>query len=84
MRGIATDTSDKDIVATIMRLARTFGSTTLAEGVETAAQLQTLIEIGCDAASGYYLGRSTPSHDFIATHYTSSHDDDRSTPHRSV
>ena len=57
-----------------------YGSTTLAEGVETAEQLQALIDIGCDAASGYYLGRPTPADDFIATHYVATtHDVNHST-----
>ena len=32
----------------------------MAEGVETAEQLDALRALGCDAAQGYYLGRPAP------------------------
>ncbi|HUP75577.1 MAG TPA: EAL domain-containing protein [Acidimicrobiales bacterium] len=48
--------SVRAIVSTIVDLAQTLGSKTIAEGVETLDQLQILRDIGCDQASGYLLG----------------------------
>jgi EAL domain-containing protein (putative c-di-GMP-specific phosphodiesterase class I) len=45
------------IVAGILRLGRALGLLTIAEGVERAAQLDHLTELGCDYAQGYYIGR---------------------------
>jgi diguanylate cyclase (GGDEF)-like protein/PAS domain S-box-containing protein len=51
-------TEDKATLArAIVSLARTLGLRCVAEGVETAAQLEILTELGCDLAQGYYLSR---------------------------
>ncbi len=42
-------------------LSRSLGLTAIAEGVETAAQLETLSTIGCEEAQGYLLGRPQPA-----------------------
>jgi diguanylate cyclase (GGDEF)-like protein len=42
-----------EIVRTIIRLADNLGMRTIAEGVETRAQLDVLRELGCTAAQGY-------------------------------
>jgi EAL domain-containing protein (putative c-di-GMP-specific phosphodiesterase class I) len=38
--------------------------TTIAEGVETKAQLDMLNEIGCDDIQGYYISRPLPAEEF--------------------
>jgi EAL domain-containing protein (putative c-di-GMP-specific phosphodiesterase class I) len=48
-------------------LAHGLGMRAVAEGVESAAQLQTLKELGCDDAQGFLLGRPLPA-DAFATH----------------
>ena len=45
------------IVEIIIDLARKLGLNSVAEGVEDAAALQALIEMGCDMAQGYYISR---------------------------
>ena len=40
-------------VRAIIELASSFGMTTIAEGVETRAQLATVVELGCAEAQGY-------------------------------
>jgi diguanylate cyclase (GGDEF)-like protein len=52
---------DTRIVEAIVGLANTFGMKTVAEGVETAEQLQRVQDLGCDAAQGYLLGRPLPA-----------------------
>jgi diguanylate cyclase (GGDEF)-like protein len=49
------------LVSTVVSLARAFGMRTVAEGVETVEQLQTLRECGCDQAQGFLLARPTPA-----------------------
>jgi EAL domain-containing protein (putative c-di-GMP-specific phosphodiesterase class I) len=38
----------------------------VAEGVETAAQLSTLRDLGCDLAQGYYLARPAPASNILS------------------
>jgi EAL domain-containing protein (putative c-di-GMP-specific phosphodiesterase class I) len=45
------------IVEIIIDLARKLGLQSVAEGVEDAAALKTLIDMGCDMAQGYYISR---------------------------
>jgi diguanylate cyclase (GGDEF)-like protein len=51
------------LVSTIISLARAFNMHTVAEGVETAEQLQILRTIKCDQAQGYLFGRPMPASD---------------------
>jgi diguanylate cyclase (GGDEF)-like protein len=51
---------DQEIVRTIIALARTLNLTTVAEGVESEAQLQLVREMGCDEAQGYIIARPMP------------------------
>ena len=44
------------LLATIVTLVRDRGLRTVAEGVETEAQLERARELGCDRAQGYYIG----------------------------
>lgn len=53
-------TSDREIVASVIGLGKSLGLTTIAEGVENADQLRTLMQLGCDQAQGYFLGRPRP------------------------
>jgi EAL domain-containing protein (putative c-di-GMP-specific phosphodiesterase class I) len=55
------DREDEALVRTIVRLGRSLGMTTVAEGIETVGQLVTLRELGCDLAQGFYLSRPLPA-----------------------
>jgi diguanylate cyclase (GGDEF)-like protein len=57
----ADDTADATLIATIVAMARAMGMTTVAEGVETQAQLTHLIDLGCDKVQGYYFSRPVGS-----------------------
>jgi len=48
------------LVSTIIALARTFRLLTVAEGVETAGQFETLRKLGCEQSQGYLHGRPQP------------------------
>jgi len=45
-------------------LARKLGIAVIAEGVETEAQRQYLLDVGCDCAQGYLFGAPMPAEDY--------------------
>jgi diguanylate cyclase (GGDEF)-like protein len=57
---LGTSPRDEAIVATLVRMASELDLATIAEGVETTAQISSLIRVGCTFAQGYYLGRPSP------------------------
>jgi EAL domain-containing protein (putative c-di-GMP-specific phosphodiesterase class I) len=59
-------TATRPIVAISIQLARTLGLRVVAEGVEDAATLDALRDLGCDLAQGYYVSRPLPAADFAA------------------
>jgi len=50
------------VVHGMLGAAREVGARTLVEGVEDAAQLDAVRELGAELAQGYHLGRPTPAH----------------------
>jgi EAL domain-containing protein (putative c-di-GMP-specific phosphodiesterase class I) len=52
------------LVSTIIGLAHAFDMSTVAEGVETQAQLDYLIGEGCDESQGYLHSRPVPKEEF--------------------
>lgn len=61
VRDIVTDADDRAIVSTIASMGRSLRLEVLAEGVETAAQLELLREQGCDLVQGYHFSRPLPA-----------------------
>jgi EAL domain-containing protein (putative c-di-GMP-specific phosphodiesterase class I) len=60
------NTDDVAIARTIVAMAKSLGLTTVAEGVETAEQLELLKTMGCDQIQGYFFSRPLPADDFMA------------------
>jgi diguanylate cyclase (GGDEF)-like protein len=52
---------DSAIVKAIVSMGSSMGRTTLAEGVETQAQLDYVRSVGCDLAQGFFLHRPMPA-----------------------
>lgn len=52
---------DAAIVQAVVSMARALGLRTIAEGVESAQQLQAVQQIGCDRVQGYYLSQPMPA-----------------------
>nr|WP_289073471.1 GGDEF domain-containing protein [uncultured Halomonas sp.] len=64
VRDMLTSDNDRIIVATIIAMAKTLGLETIAEGIETKAQSEALLAMGCTQAQGYYYGRPLSAEQF--------------------
>jgi diguanylate cyclase (GGDEF)-like protein len=60
VQGMATDPGDLAIVRAVVDLARHFGLSVVAEGVESELTLGLLEEIGCDIGQGFLFSRPLP------------------------
>ncbi|MDD5242235.1 MAG: EAL domain-containing protein [Sulfuricella sp.] len=65
IRGLPNDADDTAIAKAIISLARSLGLLVIAEGVETAEQLDFLRSAGCDEIQGYYYSRPLTEDNFI-------------------
>ena len=63
---VVADANDAAIVRAIIAMARTLGLSTVAEGVETAAQLAWLRSEGCDVGQGFLFSRAIAADAFAA------------------
>jgi len=59
--GLPNDQEDMAIVEAIVRLGQSLGLTTIAEGVETAEQLEVLRRLQCSSAQGYFIAPPAPA-----------------------
>jgi EAL domain-containing protein (putative c-di-GMP-specific phosphodiesterase class I) len=66
VRDIGTDPNDAAIVSAVIAMSRQLGIKTVAEGVETAAQLEFLARLECDEYQGYLISRPTPAADVLS------------------
>jgi predicted signal transduction protein with EAL and GGDEF domain len=64
--GLPHDSDSVSITRAIVGLAKNFGLSVTAEGVERGEQLQFLQQEGCDEIQGYYFAKPMPLDDFIA------------------
>lgn len=65
IKGLPTNPNDIAITSAVISLGHNLGLKIVAEGVETKAQLQFLIEHECDYAQGYYLSHPLPPEKII-------------------
>jgi diguanylate cyclase (GGDEF)-like protein len=72
------------ILTSLVQMADRWGALTIAEGVETPAQLRTIRRLGIAAGQGYLLGRPGPDRDlsWIDLEALESREDDATTPVR--
>ncbi len=59
------DKGDHSIVRAVVMMSQAFGFRTIAEGVETEAQRDRLIALGCEQAQGFLYGKPQPIDDFF-------------------
>jgi len=71
VRDIETDPNDREIIQTILNIARSMKISVIAEGVETPMQALLLRQFGCHTFQGYYYARPKPLADFLAELRTS-------------
>jgi diguanylate cyclase (GGDEF)-like protein len=64
--GIGNQSSDESIIHAVIGMAQSMNLSTVAEGVETEAQLAFLQQAGCDQIQGYYFGKPQPHDEFLA------------------
>jgi diguanylate cyclase (GGDEF)-like protein len=57
------DPQEAAIVAAVISLSHALGLRTVAEGIETVAQVDRLRALGCDLAQGFYFARPSPPED---------------------
>jgi len=56
---------DQHIVKTVIEMAHGFDIKVVAEGIENKETLESLKQLGCDIAQGYYLAKPMPQEKFI-------------------
>jgi EAL domain-containing protein (putative c-di-GMP-specific phosphodiesterase class I) len=61
VRTMLDDEQDEIIVNSTIHLAHNLGLKVVAEGVETPAVYQKLVDLGCDEAQGFYMGKPLPA-----------------------
>ncbi|MGV1037082.1 MAG: putative bifunctional diguanylate cyclase/phosphodiesterase [Candidatus Nanopelagicales bacterium] len=62
--GMVDNPHDRAIVEAIIRISHDLGRVVVAEGVETAAQLELVRELGAEYIQGYHFGRPAPASHF--------------------
>ena len=60
IRNITADPSDAAIVRGVLAMAKQLDIDIIAEGIETAEQLECLREMGCERGQGYYFSKPIP------------------------
>jgi len=66
IQNVLTNENDAAITRTIVTLGQSLGLEVLAEGVETLAQKEFLMQIGCHSFQGYFFSKPLPSLAFEA------------------
>jgi diguanylate cyclase (GGDEF)-like protein len=56
----------RTIITAVTAIAGSLGTTTIAEGIETTAQHEAAVELGCSHAQGFLFGRPMPADDLRA------------------
>ena len=61
-----TEPDGRRLTGAIVAMAGTLGLDVVVEGIETRAQLEAVIDLGCTTGQGYFLGRPAPATDVSA------------------
>ena len=65
VRGIAEGSAAYALVESTLGMAEKLGLSTVAEGIETAAEARALRDLGCNLGQGYAFGKPMPAEEFI-------------------
>jgi diguanylate cyclase len=55
-----------EIIALVIKMAKSIGMKIITEGVETKSQVDFLTKAGCDVFQGYYFAKPMPEEDFVS------------------
>jgi EAL domain-containing protein (putative c-di-GMP-specific phosphodiesterase class I) len=66
VKRLAEERTSRSVVEAIISMAHALGKITVAEGVETSDQVQTLRQLGCDVAQGYFFAPPVPPQEMPA------------------
>jgi EAL domain-containing protein (putative c-di-GMP-specific phosphodiesterase class I)/CheY-like chemotaxis protein len=66
VEGCADDARNAGICRAIIELAHQFGVSAVAEGLEEAADIRAVRDMGCDIGQGYFFARPVPKSKFVA------------------
>jgi EAL domain-containing protein (putative c-di-GMP-specific phosphodiesterase class I) len=66
VKDCAQDAKNAAICQAVIELAHSFGALAVAEGLETAADVQAVQRMGCDIGQGYVFARPMPNDLFTA------------------
>jgi diguanylate cyclase (GGDEF)-like protein len=72
VNAIDREEGDRAMVATILNMAKVLKLNVVAEGVETATQLDFLLHHGCQCFQGYYYSKPLPGDQFVAFYRSTS------------
>jgi diguanylate cyclase (GGDEF)-like protein/PAS domain S-box-containing protein len=62
--GMASDSTDRELVAAVVGMAQALKLCVVAEGIETPEQAEALRQMGCDLGQGFLFARPVPAEDF--------------------
>ena len=65
VRDMLADPNDLTIIEGVIKISDAFGIQVIAEGVETLEHGNTLLQLGCELAQGYFIARPMPNDKFI-------------------
>lgn len=65
IRSMERSKKNEKVVQAVVDLGKILGVKTVAEGVETALQVETLKRFGCDYVQGYYFSKPLPEEEFL-------------------
>ncbi|GAB4521436.1 MAG: EAL domain-containing protein [Haliangiales bacterium] len=60
VRDIDAHAMKRELVSSVVKLCHDHGVLVIGEGVETAAEIEVLIDLGCDLLQGYHIARPAP------------------------
>ena len=63
--GLGSVATDPTVVKAIIDISRRIGATTVAEGIETHVELETLRDLGCDLGQGFLFSKPVPPPEFV-------------------
>jgi len=68
VRGVDSEPVKQRVIGSMATLCKEFGIMVVAEGIETAAERDTVIALGCDLIQGFLLGRPMEAEAALALH----------------